>query len=142
MDVVEILDDDPKSTDEPTNDESKIGVANESFRIHQSVFYSHNYFSKVGPDENGKDPEMALCLMCKKKNYLKITNSNIKGLLVHIKSTHPEHAVKFLEQKEAVDQLKQNVLSKKKQMFSSQPKLILGDDKKIKVGDLVCDVNI
>ena len=142
MDVVEIQEDDPKSTDEPTNDESKIGIAKEGFTIHQSVFYSHNYFSKVGPDENGKDPEMALCLMCKKKNYLKITNGNTKGLLVHIKSTHPEHAVKFLEQKEAVDKLKQNVLSKKKQMFSSQPKLILGDDKKIKVGGLVSDVNI
>ena len=57
-----------------------IGEPAPGFNIHKSVFYTHNYFRKVGP---GRDYR-ALCLVCLRSPegkiaFLRCTNNNIKG---------------------------------------------------------------
>ena len=76
-----------------------------NFSIFSSVLYSHNFYRK---SHNGP---RALCLMClrskeRKKVFIKITDSNIKGVLVHMNSQHLEHTKKFNLQNDIIKRLR------------------------------------
>ena len=88
-------DEDNDMAEQVLEEEFTIGEPSDvNFNIFSSVFYSHNFYRK---SNNGP---RALCLMClrskdRKKVFIKITDSNIKGILVHMNSKHPEHTKKF-----------------------------------------------
>merc|ERR1740129_2590321 len=79
--------------------------SDQNFSIFSSVLYSHNFYRK---SHNGP---RALCLMClrskeRKKVFIKITDSNIKGVLVHMNSQHLEHTKKFNLQNDIIKRLR------------------------------------
>ena len=99
-------DEDNDMAEQVLEEEFTIGEPSDvNFNIFSSVFYSHNFYRK---SNNGP---RALCLMClrskdRKKVFIKITDSNIKGILVHMNSKHPEHTKKFNLQNDIIKGLR------------------------------------
>merc|ERR1719266_2738910 len=93
-----------------------IGVPDPDYDIHKSVFYTHKFFKKIIKEDGSA---VAKCMVCWEKNkekevFLKVTDSNTKGLIGHIDSFHPSFAKKWRELKVANDEKKRSRSSRKR----------------------------
>ena len=95
-----------------TFDTLKIGGAMPDFNLHESVYYSHNYYRR------GKKADEAECLMCEFahiKTLLKTTDGSTKGLASHLKSKHFEYFEQFeLQMKEVLKRRAESKILKRK----------------------------
>ena len=76
-----------------------------NFSVFASVYYSHNFYRKT------KYGSRVLCLMClrdedRNKVFLRIPDGNVRGILGHMESFHPEYAKKFTLQNEIIKGLR------------------------------------
>lgn len=110
----------------------------QDYDIQKSVFYTHNFYTKVEKEDGTL---AAKCLMCLEKDsekvvFLKVTDGNTKGLTGHIDSFHANYAKKWREIKAENEEKRKTAKgrrAKASEEANKQMKLVGGDNNVLQI---------